>query len=190
MSTVASQPISLSDVKNAITNQGAESNTPLPLGDERLVKAALVLATLLQKRAATLQTPQERRQQAELDRMLQHPEDKATLTQITDQSFRSETPGRVVNQMVHILDVQGVPRFFSVFDQALLKGFQSFGEYLPGVAVPMVKEKMRKETANVILPAESDKLTSHLRERSSEGLRMNVNFLGEAILGEKSLASV
>ncbi|MCU0718697.1 MAG: bifunctional proline dehydrogenase/L-glutamate gamma-semialdehyde dehydrogenase [Pirellula sp.] len=185
MSTVASQPISLSDVKNAITTQGAGASTPLPLGDERLVKAALVLATLLQKRAATLQTPQERRQQAELDRMLQHPEDKATLTQITDQSFRSDTPGRVVNQMVHILDVQGVPRFFSVFDQALLKGFQSFGEYLPGVAVPMVKEKMRKETANVILPAESDKLTSHLRERSSEGLRMNVNFLGEAILGEK-----
>lgn len=185
MSTVASQPISISDVKNAISTQGVEQGAAMPLGDERLVKAALALATLLQQRAATLQTPQERRQQAELDRMLQHPEDKATLTQITDQSFRSESPGRVVNQMVHILDVQGVPRFFSVFDQALLKGFQSFGEYLPGVAVPMVKEKMRKETANVILPAESDKLTSHLRERSSEGLRMNVNFLGEAILGEK-----
>ncbi len=92
MSTVASQPISLSDVKNAIATQGAGTSTPLPLGDERLVKAALVLATLLQKRAATLQTPQERRQQAELDRMLQHPEDKATLTQITDQSFRSDTP--------------------------------------------------------------------------------------------------
>ncbi len=130
-------------------------------------------------------TPQERRQQAELDRMFQHPEDKSTLTQITDQSFRSKLPGRVVDQMVHILDVQGVPRFFSVFDQALLKGFQSFGEYLPGVAVPRVKEKMREETANVILPAEHDKLPSHLRERSHEGLRMNVNFLGEAILGER-----
>jgi RHH-type proline utilization regulon transcriptional repressor/proline dehydrogenase/delta 1-pyrroline-5-carboxylate dehydrogenase len=117
--------------------------------------------------------------------MLQHPEDKSTLTQITDQSFRSISPGRVVDQMVHILDVQGVPRFFSMFDQALLKGFQSFGEFLPGVAVPMVKEKMRKETANVILPAERDKLCGHLRERTQEGVRMNVNFLGEAILGEE-----
>jgi RHH-type proline utilization regulon transcriptional repressor/proline dehydrogenase/delta 1-pyrroline-5-carboxylate dehydrogenase len=107
------------------------------------------------------------------------------LTQITDQSFRSISPGRVVDQMVHILDVQGVPRFFSVFDQALLKGFQSFGEFLPGVAVPMVKEKMRKETSNVILPAEKDKLAGHLRERTREGVRMNVNFLGEAILGER-----
>jgi RHH-type transcriptional regulator, proline utilization regulon repressor / proline dehydrogenase / delta 1-pyrroline-5-carboxylate dehydrogenase len=185
VSATSNSPISLDDVRRVLAKSGVESGTPTAIDDERLVNAALSIATLLQKRAAILQTPQERRQQAELDRMLQHPEDKATLTQITDQSFRSDSPGRVVDQMVHILDVQGVPRFFSVFDQALLKGFQSFGEYLPGVAVPMVKEKMRKETANVILPAEHDKLTSHLRERSAEGLRMNVNFLGEAILGER-----
>jgi RHH-type transcriptional regulator, proline utilization regulon repressor / proline dehydrogenase / delta 1-pyrroline-5-carboxylate dehydrogenase len=157
----------------------------LSIDDHRLEQAAIELAKALQKRASELQTPAERRQQAELDRMLEHPEDKATLTQITDQSFRSNSPGRVVDQMVHILDVQGVPRFFSMFDQALLKGFQSFGEYLPGVAVPLVKEKMRKETANVILPAEEEKLRGHLSERTHEGVRMNVNFLGEAILGEQ-----
>lgn len=174
-----------SQVRTLLADSGVSLTRAPSVEDPKLVQAALVLATKLQSRAAELQTPQERRQQAELDRMLQHPEDKATLTQITDQSFRSASPGRVVDQMVHILDVQGVPRFFSVFDQALLKGFQSFGEYLPGVAVPMVKEKMRKETANVILPAEHDKLAGHLRERSQEGLRMNVNFLGEAILGER-----
>ena len=183
--TSSSDPITLQQVRLLLAERGVSLVHPPSLDDKRLVQAALALATLLQQRASQLQTPQERRQQAELDRMLQHPEDKSTLTQITDQSFRSASPGRVVDQMVHILDVQGVPRFFSIFDQALLKGFQSFGEYLPGVAVPMVKEKMRKETANVILPAEYDKLAVHLRERSKEGLRMNVNFLGEAILGER-----
>ena len=44
------------------------------VSDQRLVDAALGLARVLQQRAAALQTPQERRQQAELDRMLQHPE--------------------------------------------------------------------------------------------------------------------
>ena len=184
-SAAVSDAITVKQVRSLMADQGVSSGNLPALGDKRLVQASLKLATLLQKRASQLQTPQERRQQAELDRMLQHPEDKSTLTQITDQSFRSSSPGRVVDQMVHILDVQGVPRFFSVFDQALLKGFQSFGEYLPGVAVPLVKEKMRKETANVILPAEHDKLAGHLRERSQEGLRMNVNFLGEAILGER-----
>ncbi len=184
-SSAETGPLSLNNVRSLLERQGIAAGQTPALDDKRILQAALGLATILQQRASQLQTPQERRQQAELDRMLQHPEDKSTLTQITDQSFRSMLPGRVVDQMVHILDVQGVPRFFSVFDQALLKGFQSFGEYLPGVAVPMVKEKMRKETANVILPAEHDKLCGHLRERTQEGLRMNVNFLGEAILGER-----
>jgi len=109
----------------------------------------------LQQRAVALQTPQERKQQHELDRMMQHSVDKVTLIQITDQAMRSKRPGRVVDQLNHILDVQGIPRFFSTLDRTLLRGFQSFGSYLPGVAVPLVQSKMRDETANVILPAES-----------------------------------
>jgi RHH-type proline utilization regulon transcriptional repressor/proline dehydrogenase/delta 1-pyrroline-5-carboxylate dehydrogenase len=153
--------------------------------DDRLPQLALELARQLQSRAMQLQTPQERRQQAELNRMIQHPEDKATLTQLTDQGFRSQTPDRAVDQLIHILDVQGIPRFFSSLDRTLLRGFQSFGGFLPGVAVPLVKDKMRKETANVILPAESPMLEEHLHARQQQGLRMNVNFLGEALLGER-----
>jgi len=146
---------------------------------------AIALATELLQQAAELQTPQERRQQAELDRMISHADDKATMVEMTDQAFRTHTPARVADQLTHLLDVQGVPRFFSPLEQAMLRGFQSFGEYLPGVAVPLVKEKMRRETANVILPAELDLLAGHLRSRQQHGVQMNVNLLGEAILGEE-----
>ena len=151
----------------------------------KVADLALQLAKLIQRRAAELQTPAERRQQAELDRMIQHPHDKATLTQMTDQAFRSETAARAVDQLVHILDVQGIPRFFSPLDRTMLRGFQSFGGYLPGVAVPLVKEKMRQETANVILPAERELLREHLLARRQEGVLMNVNLLGESLLGER-----
>ena len=146
---------------------------------------AVHLARLLQARGADLQTPQERKQQAELERMMRSPHEKATLTQLTDQAFRSESAVRAADQLTHILDVQGVPRFFSAVDRTLLKGFQSFGSYLPGVAVPLVKDKMREETANVILPAERELLSPHLNARRESGMRMNVNFLGEALLGEE-----
>ncbi|MBK8011143.1 MAG: proline dehydrogenase family protein [Deltaproteobacteria bacterium] len=142
------------------------------------------LARVLQTRAAELQSPQERRQQRELERMMANPEDKATLTQMTDQAFRSRAAGRSADQLIHILDIQGVPRFFSGMERALLKGFQSFGSYLPGVAIPLVKEKMREETANVVLPAEPELLAKHLERRRQGGIRMNVNYLGEALLGE------
>jgi RHH-type proline utilization regulon transcriptional repressor/proline dehydrogenase/delta 1-pyrroline-5-carboxylate dehydrogenase len=150
-----------------------------------LIAAALRLARRLQARATLLQTPHERRQQAELDRLIQHPADKATLVQMTDQAFRSSAARRSADQLTHILDVQGVPRFFSPLDRTLLRSFQSFGGYLPGVAVPLVKEKMQQETANVVLPADPELLARHLRARRDEGVRMNVNFLGEALLGEK-----
>lgn len=152
--------------------------------DETEVAAAVELAGRLLARAAQLQTPQERLQQAELDRMIANPGDKATMVALTDQAFRTRSPWRVADQLTHILDLQGIPRFFSPLDQTLLRGFQSFGGYLPGVAVPLVKDKMRRETANVILPAEPELLGEHLRARNREGIRMNVNLLGEAILGE------
>ncbi len=152
--------------------------------EAHLVEAAIELARRLQARANALQTPQEKRQQAEFDRMIMHPADKATLVQMTDQAFRSSASRRSADQLTHVLDVQGVPRFFSPLDRTLLRGFQSFGGYLPGVAVPLVKEKMHQETANVVLPAEPELLKEHLEARREEGVRMNVNFLGEALLGE------
>ena len=155
---------------------------------QSLIEAAVLLAAELQREAVTLQTPSERRQQAELDRMLRNTAEKATLVELTDQSFRSHAAARTADQFTHILDVQGIPRFFSPLDQALLLGFQTFGSWLPSVTVPLVTSHLRHETANVVLPAEPDLLHAHLTARRQQGLRMNLNFLGEALLGEAEAA--
>lgn len=168
-------------------DRDARTSTPVSghVGDESdLIEAAVALAAELAGRSAELQTPAEKRQQAELDRMLQTPTDKATIVQLTDEVFRSRRSTRTAEHLTHILDVQGIPRFFNPLDQALLTGFRTFGNWLPNVAVPLVKEQMRQETANVVLPAEPELLRKHLRARQSEGVRMNVNFLGESLLGE------
>jgi RHH-type proline utilization regulon transcriptional repressor/proline dehydrogenase/delta 1-pyrroline-5-carboxylate dehydrogenase len=149
------------------------------------VEEAIELAARLQRRATALQTPAEKRQQAELDRMLQHPGDKKTIVQLTDEAFRCRAPSRTAEHLTHILDVQGIPRFFSPLERTMLGGFRTFGGWLPSVAVPLVKEQMRHETANVVLPAEPEHLVPHLRARGADGVRMNLNFLGEALLGEQ-----
>jgi len=169
------------DVPAALEDFEPDSNSKQSLS----VQKALHLARVLQERASRLQTRHEVQQQKELDRMIHHPHDKATLTQITDQAFRAHDPDRAIEQLIHILDVQGIPGFFSPIDHALLKGLQTFGSYLPGVAATLVKDKMQHETANVILPAEEKILRRHLSARREAGLRMNLNHLGEALLGEK-----
>src|SRR5690349_4689182 len=153
-----------------------------------LINEAVELARVLQRRAIELQTPHERRQQRELDRMLQDPGGKATIVQLTDEAFRSRALWRTAEHLTHILDVQGIPRFFSPLDRTLLRGFRTFGAWLPGVAVPLVKEHMQQETANVVLPGESDLLCEHLQARQRDGVRMNLNLLGEAVLGEGEAA--
>lgn len=155
------------------------------MDDLQLVDEAVRVAGELQTRATALQTPSERRQQAELDRMLRNPADKATLVQLTDQAFRSRVAARTAEQFTHILDVQGIPRFFSPIDQALLRGFQTFGGLLPTVTVPLVKAHLQHETSNVVLPAEPELLREHLAARRAQGVRMNLNFLGESLMGEE-----
>jgi RHH-type proline utilization regulon transcriptional repressor/proline dehydrogenase/delta 1-pyrroline-5-carboxylate dehydrogenase len=151
------------------------------------VQKAIHLARALQKRASAVQTAEERRQQDELERIMRSPHDKATLVQITDQALRARHASRAADQLLHILDVQGIPHFFTALDRVLLHGFRSFGSYIPGVAIPIVQEKLREETANVILPAEDAYLLPHLRARREAGVRMNLNLLGEAMLGEKAV---
>ena len=63
-----------------------------------LINKAVAMARKLQLRATELQTPAEKRQQAELDRMLQTPADKVTLVQLTDQAFRARNAARVAEQ--------------------------------------------------------------------------------------------
>ena len=68
-----------SAILQKVGNSIVESLAVAPESDlPTSVQRALQLARLLQNRANELQTPQERRQQAELDRMIHHPHDKIT----------------------------------------------------------------------------------------------------------------
>ena len=68
----------------------------------------------------------------------------------------------------------------------LLGGAMAY--YLPSLVVPPIVNRLRHETQNVILPGEEEDLRRYLEERRSAGLRLNLNQLGEAILGEAEAA--
>ena len=109
------------------------------------VQKALLLARRLQERARELQTPLGA---APAGRTRPHAADAVRQGDAGADDrpgVPHQRPARAPStSSSHILDVQGVPRFFSPFDRTLLKGFQSFGGYVPGVAVPLVKEHMQQ----------------------------------------------
>jgi RHH-type proline utilization regulon transcriptional repressor/proline dehydrogenase/delta 1-pyrroline-5-carboxylate dehydrogenase len=152
---------------------------------ERLVRDSIELAETWQERGNALLSREEKRFQARMRRLLTHPDDKVIMTELIDQSFRSGRTRRVADQIVHLFKKWGVPRFFAVPEQMLTWIFLYLGKPFSFISIPLFIEQLRRESNRVILPGEQESLFSHLAKRAEEGVRMNLNHLGEAVLGEE-----
>ena len=152
--------------------------------DETIINEAIFLAQSWQERANELLTDEEKGIAEQMMRLLTHPMDKVILTKMIDQSFRSHNPGRVADQINSVLRKYGVPDFFSSVDKLLVQMFLGLGRYIPSISVPKVIEKMRHDSSRAIIPGEADALYAHLGKRKKQGVQMNINHLGEALLGE------
>ena len=151
---------------------------------DRIVEEAVSLAETWQNRANALLTAEEKGIAQQMKGLVTHPPDKLVLTQLIDQSFRSENTARVADQINYLLTKYGVPDFFSSVERLLAQMFMGFGRYIPSISVPKMIEKMRHDSSRAIIPGEPEALRSHLHLRKQQGVRMNINRLGEAILGE------
>jgi len=153
--------------------------------ENTLRNEAIKLAEAWQNRADELLQKDEKQYQQQIKHLLTHPEDKITLTQLIDQSFRSENYRRVADQVSSLLRRRGIPGFFSSTEKILMHLFLSVGRLIPSISVPKMIEKMRADSNRAIVPGEPDVLLAHLQKRKSQGIRMNINHLGEAVLGEE-----
>ena len=155
------------------------------LSTQERKEAAIDLAAFMFEEAQRIQTPTEKHQQAQLAGMMNDRIGKVFTTALTDQCFRSRSYPRIANQLVHVIKKYGVPAYLPLSRRIALEGFQYLGETFSFLSVPMATEMLREETSHVILPGEEELLIQHMAKRRAEGVRINLNHLGEAILGEE-----
>jgi len=155
---------------------------------DTLSQEAIALAEFWQKRANALMDPEERVIQEMMMRLLNNPLDKVILTKMMDQGFRSGSYGRVADQINDLMRTYGIPEFFRVSEKLLMRLFLSMGRHIPAISVPRIIGKMRFDSSRSIIAGEAEALHRHLQMRRSEGVRMNLNHLGEAVLGEQEAA--
>jgi len=153
-----------------------------------LAHRAVELADALLREARAQQTPDEHAQARKLARMMADPHGKELTIALADQAFRSRRPERIADQLAHLLERYGVPRYMDWWERVALLLGGAMAHYLPSLVVPPIVNRLRHETQNVILPGEEEDLRRYLAERRSAGLRLNLNQLGEAILGEAEAA--
>src|SRR6266851_2209789 len=155
---------------------------------ERLAQRAVELAAVLLREARAQQTPEEHAQARKLAGMIADPHGKALTIALADQAFRSHRPERIADQLAYLLERYGVPRYMDWWERVALLLGGALAHYLPSLVVPPIVARLRHETESLILPGEDADLRRYLAERRADGIRLNLNQLGEAILGEAEAA--
>jgi len=160
-----------------------------PLSLDERKNYTVELAELILRESNITMTASEKREQEELSRLMDDPIGKAFTTKMTDECFRTRSKKRVANQMVYLLESLGIPRYLSYFKRFQLSSFKFCGKVFYPILVPMAMFTLRKKTSSVILPGEEKALNAHIQKREKEGVRLNLNHLGEAILSETEAES-
>ena len=153
--------------------------------NNNIVKEAIALAETWQNRANALMTQRERSRYNQLARLQSDPKNKILITKLIDQSFRSRNYRRIADQIYDLLCRYGIPDFFSRFENLQMRGFKGVGRFFPGLTIPIMIKKMRHDSQHAIISGEIDAFQRYLQGRKKEGVRININHLGEAILGEE-----
>jgi RHH-type proline utilization regulon transcriptional repressor/proline dehydrogenase/delta 1-pyrroline-5-carboxylate dehydrogenase len=146
---------------------------------------AITLASLMLRAASECQTRPEKAIQKQLAAMMNDPAGKVFTADMTDQCFRSSKKSRVADQIVYLIDQFGIPKFLAFHKRIGFYSLKYLARLFPSLFVPMTTWMIRREMSNVILPGEESALKGHMKQRFDAGVRVNLNHLGEAILGEE-----
>ena len=130
-------------------------------------------------------TPAERKEQHKYATMVQNKNDKSFLSKMLDETSQIRDRRKLAKRIKILIDRYGVPEFFNGWDSFLLKMYASFGYHFDFIAIPIIKRRLRKETATVVIDEARPHLTKHLEERYNAHIGQNVNLLGEVVVGNK-----
>lgn len=156
--------------------------------DKDLTEAAIALAAELLDEANRVQSRSEKAQARQMARLMGDGEGKRFTFAMADQVFRAPTAAREARRFRDLVGEYGEPQYLPLAARVAMRMGVIASRVVPEIVMPLVAGKMRDESASVILPAEEGKLRSHLATRREAGIRMNLNQLGEAVLGEEEAA--
>lgn len=158
------------------------------LGLLEIEDIALRLAAELFDLSEALVDGPERTRRERLARLLGDPRGQLLSVLLTDRVARDRSRRHAARQLDHLVRRLGLPRFMSPGERAQLRIGSTLGKVAPGLVGQMMARHIREEVNGLIVPLKHDQLRSYLEARKAEGVRVNVNQLGEEVLGEQEAA--
>jgi RHH-type proline utilization regulon transcriptional repressor/proline dehydrogenase/delta 1-pyrroline-5-carboxylate dehydrogenase len=151
--------------------------------DATLVDEAVALAASLLESAAAQETRAERRHRRRLARMLADDESRRFTLALADEVLRIHDDRRAAARLREVV-AEGLPPFLGPLDRLLLRTGAAASRVLPRAVMPLVARRVRNETEAVLLPSDEPGLAARVKDHAKHDIHMNLNLLGEAILGE------
>ncbi|GAA1372872.1 bifunctional proline dehydrogenase/L-glutamate gamma-semialdehyde dehydrogenase [Luteococcus sanguinis] len=154
---------------------------------EPLVEPAVELAETWALATAAGETAREKATAGQLAQLVADPAGLALAVRFVDRVARPEDI-KVAARELSGLGVREA-NFLGRVDRSLLGAGALAARVSPQVVVPAARRRLRQLVGHLVVDADDAALTKHLEQARSEGFRLNINLLGEAVLGEKEAAS-
>ncbi len=150
------------------------------MNTDHLVNRASALARLW---ATSASSGRPHRTSQQLARLVADPAGLSFAADVVDQVARPEDSAAAASALSS-LPTRGAT-FLNGLDRALLGAGKALAPYLPTVVVPAARARLRSMVGHLLIDADERALTHHITSTLARGYRLNLNLLGEAVLGER-----
>jgi RHH-type proline utilization regulon transcriptional repressor/proline dehydrogenase/delta 1-pyrroline-5-carboxylate dehydrogenase len=142
-------------------------------------KAVELVETWLVEAAAS---PQSSAAEARLSSLLKDPNGLDFTLNFVDRVIRPESIRVAAKELRGLTGI--VPRALPPLDRFAIRLGGLLAPILPFPVIPIARFVLRSLVSHLIADARAEKLTKHLKKVRGAGTRLNLNLLGEAVLGE------
>ena len=174
------------------STDGSDASLPssivpvLPTDDtiDALAEGSVARVRALLRESERLRTHRERASRRRFAQLFRDPAAINVTITLTDEvmrihSLRSST--NIYRRAAAKASIEG----FGRFNAYGLKLLSALSRLAPSAVISLVASRIRRYSRDLILPSENDPLRRHVRRRARDGIALNVNVLGEAVLGER-----
>ncbi len=148
-----------------------------------LAKTAILRTKELMEQSDKLRDRREKANRKRVARLFKDPKAiEATIT-LTDEVMRIssvKSSSRIFRRAAKKASITG----FGPLNGIGLHAIGIISNVLPTPVVAAVHQRVRALSKDLILASESEKLSKHMKKRTEKGISLNINVLGEAVLGD------
>ena len=146
-------------------------------------KTSVAQARNLIHTSDTLRSRSDRANRKRFARLFKDPDAIEVTITLTDEVMRIHSTRQAVTIFSRAAKKASI-KGFGIFNALGLKFLRAISKTTPGIVIALVHQRVRALSKGLILPYEVAGLTKVLRRRTKQGIRLNINVLGEAVLGQ------